>query len=78
MNDGSQIAPATIRAEVKALFGLRWDTAVEWAVICWLSAWLLTTSLPAAGAEGGRSEIGPRRVGPWGTCVDRGNIHLAS
>lgn len=29
----------SIREEVNALFGLRWDTLVEWIVISWLSIW---------------------------------------
>lgn len=40
-----QLAPdaKTIREEINELFGLRWDTLVEWVVIAWLSVWFWTS-----------------------------------
>lgn len=29
----------TLREEINALFGVRWDTVIEWAAISWLSLW---------------------------------------
>src|SRR5699024_10225382 len=37
--DGKSPDAKSIREEINALFGLRWDTLVEWAVISWLSLW---------------------------------------
>lgn len=59
MNDGSQLTATTIRGEIKALFGLRWDTAVEWTMICWLSAWVLTAPLAGKGAGADVRDTGP-------------------
>lgn len=45
---------ATLRAEVTALFGIRWDSFVEWTVITWLSAWFWAPAF-----TGGFSEVSP-------------------
>lgn len=33
-----------LRKELSALFGIRWDKFIEWAVIAWLSAWFWTSA----------------------------------
>lgn len=45
---------ATLRAELNALFGIRWDSFVEWAVITWLSIWFWITAF-----AGGLSGVSP-------------------
>lgn len=40
MADSDPPNAQTFREEINALFGLRWDTLVEWIVISWLSIWL--------------------------------------
>ena len=35
---------STLRTEMTALFGIRWDSFVEWAVTVWLSVWFWATS----------------------------------
>ncbi|PRB59015.1 hypothetical protein [Microbacterium sp. MYb45] len=39
MSDQKHPDAKTLREEVNALFGVRWDTLVEWTVISWLSIW---------------------------------------
>ncbi|MBN9141691.1 MAG: hypothetical protein J0H23_12780 [Micrococcales bacterium] len=39
MSEQSAPQAKTIREEVNALFGVRWDTLMEWVVISWLSLW---------------------------------------
>ncbi|MFF7291059.1 hypothetical protein ACFY9N_00865 [Microbacterium sp. NPDC008134] len=45
MSDLKHPDATTIRAEVNALFGIRWDTLVEWVVISWLSIWFWTSPI---------------------------------
>lgn len=35
----------TLRDELNALFGIRWDTLVEWSIICWLGLWFWVLGL---------------------------------
>lgn len=39
MSDQKAPDAKTLREEVNALFGVRWDTLIEWTVISWLSIW---------------------------------------
>lgn len=39
MSDEKAPDAKTLREEVNALFGVRWDTFIEWTVISWLSIW---------------------------------------
>lgn len=43
MAESETPTPKTIREEVSALLGFRWDTLVEWTVIGWLSVWFWST-----------------------------------
>lgn len=43
MSDPKIADVATIRGEVEKLFGIRWDTLLQWTVISWLSIWWWTT-----------------------------------
>lgn len=43
MSDQKAPDAKTIREEINALFGVRWDTLVEWVVIAWLSIWFWTS-----------------------------------
>lgn len=45
MSDQKAPDAKTMREEINALFGVRWDTLVEWVVITWLSIWLWTSGL---------------------------------
>lgn len=51
MSDSNTLEAKTLRDEVIALFGLRWDTLVEWVIISWLSLWFWTS---VVGVENGR------------------------
>lgn len=37
----------TLREEIGALFGVRWDSVLEWIIIAWLSAWFWLQSVAA-------------------------------
>lgn len=43
MSDEKAPDAKTMREEINALFGVRWDTFVEWVVIAWLSIWFWTS-----------------------------------
>jgi len=43
MSNQHSLDASSLRDEINALFGVRWDTLVEWSVISWLSIWFWTT-----------------------------------
>lgn len=50
MSDQKHPEAKTLREEVNALFGVRWDTLVEWAVISWLSIWFWSSRVDSSTA----------------------------
>jgi hypothetical protein len=54
----STFVTKSLREEINELFGVRWDSVIEWAVISWLSVWFWTT-YAGPSSEGWKS--GPLR-----------------